>query len=335
MRDPRTFVLATAAFALFAVGIVAQVFAATVTLRAETSVEGEAIHLADLFDGVASGGETVVAAAPRPGQSLVLDAVALKRLAERQGLDWQPRDADMSATVTRATREIDGAEIESLVTEALAERLLSSEFEIELSGAWPTLVAPAELTEGPLVLDLKLDARSGRFTTQIGALRGVPAAEQAKIAGRVIHTEKLPVPIRSIAANEVISEADIEWRKFRNDHLGQDPVLSADAIIGKAPRRALRQGVPVRASELAVPLIVQKGAPVTMVYVGPGIQLTMIGRALEGGSQGQWIRVLNPQSKLMAYGAVLVDGTVQVSPGAPINASAGQVALESNDGEIW
>lgn len=331
MRDLRTFALATAAFALIAVGIVAQVFAASVTLRPESSVEGESVRLADLFEGVTKDGDAVIAAAPRPGQTVVFDAVTLTRLAERHDLDWRPRHAEESAAVSRATREIDGAEIEAQVSEALAERLLSSAFEIELGGPWPTLLAPAETTESAQILDLKVDSRSGRFVAQVGAARGVPADEQAKIAGRVVHTETIPVPIRAIAANEVIGDADIEWRKFRGDRLGQDPVLNADAIIGKAPRRALRPGLPVRASELAVPLIVQKGAPVTVVYVGPGIQLTMVGRALEGGAMGQWIRVLNPQSKLVAYGAVSPDGTVQVSTGAP----AGQVALDANDGEIW
>lgn len=331
MKDVRTIALAAAAFLLIAAGIVAQALAGAVTLRPLVSIEGESVRLADLFDGLAGGGETVVASAPRPGQSVVFDAATLIRLAERHALDWRPHDGAASATVTRAAREIEGAEIEALVTEALAERLLSSEFEIELSGAWPTLVAPTDPDQGPRLLDLRLDSRSGRFVAQIGTAPGASATEPVKLAGRVIPTETIPVPGRSIGAGEVITEADIEWRRFRADRLGQDPVLNADAIVGKAPRRALRPGVPVRASELAVPLVVQKGAPVTMVYAAPGIQLTMVGRALDGGAEGQWIRVLNPQSKLVAYGAVAPDGTVMVSTGAP----SGQVAHDSNEGEVW
>ncbi len=331
MTNFRTFALAAAAFVLFTAGIVAQVFAATVTLRPVINVEGETVRLGDLFEGIAGGADIVIAAAPRPGQSNVLDAATLKQLAQRHGLEWRPYDDAQSATITRLSREIDGSEIEALMIEALSERLLSSDFEIELSSAWPSLVTAIDANEGPELVDLKLDNRSGRFTAQLGLARGAPADQLIKIAGRVVRTETIPVPSRSIAAGEVIAEGDIDWQRFRADRLGQNPVLNAEAIVGKAPRRALRPGVPVRASELMVPLVVQKGTPVTMVYIAPGIHLSMVGRALEGGFEGQMIKVLNPQSKLVSYGAVAADGTVQVTNGAP----AGQAALDSVEGESW
>lgn len=331
MRDLRTLALATAAFLLIAFGIVAQVFAGTVTLRPEARVEGESLRLKHIFEGIANGGETVISTAPRPGQSFELDAPTLARIASRNGLDWKPNDGGESIRVVRASREIDGAAVEAVIADAVAERMASSDIELELNGEWPSVVAPAEAVDGPVLLDLKVEPRSGRFVALVAGVRGATAEEQVKIAGQMVRTENIPVPARSIAVGEVIGEADLQWRRFRADRLGQDPVLNADAILGKAPRRALRPGIPVRAADLVVPLVIQKGAPVTMIYSAPGIHLTMVGRALEAGANGQWIRVLNPQSKMVAYGAVSPDGTVLVTPGAP----AGQLALDTKDGERW
>lgn len=231
--------------------------------------------------------------------------------------------------VAQAPRAVDGSEIEALVSEAVADRLLTTEFEIEMTGGWPSLAVPPEAAGGPVVLELKIEPRTGRFQAQVAGWPGAPESARLRLGGRIVRTESIPVPVRTIGAGEVIREGDLEWRRFPSGQLGQDPVLSADAIVGKTPRRTLRAGQPVRAGELTVPLMVEKNAPVTMVYVAPGIQLTMMGKALEGGAAGQWIRVLNPQSKQIAYGTVTAEGLVMVGSGT----LGGEVALGMNQGE--
>lgn len=330
MIDLKALGLGLAAFFFIAAGVVAQVLAATVTLKPDAIVSGDSIALGHLFDGIQADGDAVIGRAPRPGHSLVLDAVTLKRLASRHNVAWAPRDTTETITITRATREIDGISIENALTDALADRLLSSGFEIELGGAWPTLMAPAEAEDAPVLIDLKLDDRSGRFSALLAATRNAPLGEQLKIVGRVIRTESIPVPARAIGAGEIIAEADLDWRTLRTDRLGQDPVVSADAIIGKAARRALKPGAPVRGGDLLMPLVIEKGTPVTMTYSVPGMHLTMQGRALEGGALGQSIRVQNPISKMILFGKVTTAGTVEVAPAA----GHGEFALGANEGGI-
>jgi len=239
--------------------------------------------------------------------------------------------AEPEAAARAETRTIQGGEVEALLSEAVAERLLTTEFEIEMMGGWPSLAAPAAALDGPALLDLKIEPRTGRFQALVAGWAKAPASAQARLAGRIVRIESIPVPVRSIGAGEVIRDADLEWRRFPSGSLGQDPVLSAEAIIGKTPRRALRAGQPVRSGDLAVPLVVEKNAPVAMVYVAPGIQLTMMGKALEGGAAGQWIRVLNPQSKQIAYGTVTAEGLVTVSA----DGFGGETVQGMNEGEIW
>jgi flagella basal body P-ring formation protein FlgA len=189
-------------------------------------------------------------------------------------------------------------------------------------------MAPAEAAEAPVLLDLRLDERSGRFTALVAATRTSPLEEQIKVVGRVIRTESIPVPARAIGAGEIIVEADLDWRTLRTDRLGQDPVVSADAIIGKSARRALKPGAPVRGGDLSMPLVVEKGAPVAIIYRVPGMHLTMQGRALEDGARGQSIRVQNPTSKVILFGTVTAAGTVEVTP----MAGPGEFARDASEG---
>lgn len=305
---------AVAAFCLIAGGIVAQALAATVTLRESVTIERNTILLSDLFEGVPAERSPDIGKAPRAGETFTFDAEALSRLSARHGLEWKPSDASVQVAVTRAGQTINGETIEAVVHEAVADRLMSASFEFEIGGGWPSFIAPTEAMDAPALIDLRHDERSGRFTATLGAFENSPADEQVKVVGRVIRTESVPMPIRAIAPGSRITERDLEWRSVRIDRMPQDPVLSADGIVGKAAKRPLKPGQLVRAADLIDPIVVAKGAPVTVVYSTQGIQLTMLGKAIEDGAVGQTVRVLNPQSRLVAVGVVSNDGSVHVGP---------------------
>jgi flagella basal body P-ring formation protein FlgA len=56
---------------------------------------------------------------------------------------------------------------------------------------------------------------------------------------------------------------------------------------------------------------------VTIVYEGPGLLLTLRGRANEGGARGETITIANPQTKKTLQGKVVAPGTVSVGPALP------------------
>ena len=61
--------------------------------------------------------------------------------------------------------------------------------------------------------------------------------------------------------------------------------------IGFAARQPLRPGQPLRTADLMKPEMVQRNDNVTLVYEVPGILLTMRGKALEAGAEGDIINV--------------------------------------------
>jgi flagella basal body P-ring formation protein FlgA len=71
------------------------------------------------------------------------------------------------------------------------------------------------------------------------------------------------------------------------------------------------------------PATVQKGATVLMALDSPGIALTAQGQALEAGSIGERIRVLNPVSRAVIEAEVTGTDRVRVAPGGiPLSVAA-------------
>src|ERR1700686_1679875 len=79
------------AFAAVAIGLGGPAAAGSVSLRAMGSSSGD-ITLGDLFDNAGAAGGAVVGTGAPPGQSAVLDAAAVQRIARDHGLDWANPD---------------------------------------------------------------------------------------------------------------------------------------------------------------------------------------------------------------------------------------------------
>ena len=69
------------------------------------------------------------------------------------------------------------------------------------------------------------------------------------------------------------------------------------------------------------PDLVQRNETVTLVYEVPGVVLTIRGKAVDGGAEGDVINVLNEQSKRIVQGMIVGPGRVAVNNGSPRVAS--------------
>jgi flagella basal body P-ring formation protein FlgA len=73
----------------------------------------------------------------------------------------------------------------------------------------------------------------------------------------------------------------------------------------------------LRQSDLQKPEMVARNENVTITYEVPGIILTMRGQALEAGTQGDLISVLNVQSKKPIHATIIGPGRVSVAATTP------------------
>lgn len=113
-----------------------------------------------------------------------------------------------------------------------------------------------------------------------------------------------------VGPGKALAESDVTLERRDVTNL-PDPIGIVDDAIGQTSRRSLRAGDVLRASQLAAPIVVKRGDPVTMTARQDGIEVSMGGEALDAGARGAVVRVKNSASGQVVRMRVLDAGTVQ------------------------
>lgn len=285
----------------------------TLILRAAVTVDDNLVRLGDLFVGAGSKAEVGVGQAPAPGRRVVYNARLLYRIAQAHGLHWRPMSIHDHVVVERESIVIDGEEIERHILAALVDKDVDPErVAIELASPGLRLHLAADANPTVAVDVVAYDPRSGRFTAAVVAPFDDPTAQPVRVSGRLHDVTDVPILADRVMRGEVIGADDVQWLRLRTDRLPGNTVLDANGLIGQTPKRTLRPGEPVRASEVQRPVVVPKGGLVTLVLTTSGMQLTVRGRALEDGGEGDAIRVANVQSHTLVEGIVSGAGRVTI-----------------------
>jgi flagellar basal body P-ring formation protein FlgA len=82
-------------------------------------------------------------------------------------------------------------------------------------------------------------------------------------------------------------------------------------------RKQVRAGQALKVADLGKPDLVQRDQNVTLIYESAGLYLTIRGKALEGGTEGDVVNVLNLQSKRTVSGVVIGREQVAISVATP------------------
>ncbi|HLO76354.1 MAG TPA: flagellar basal body P-ring formation chaperone FlgA [Magnetospirillum sp.] len=290
------------------------------SLRAAANIEGDTVKLGDLWDNLEEKADIVIAPAPQPGKRITADARWLTAVAQNYGVNWQPANMFERIVIERAGQTVDIKLIESELREALAAEGVQVPFNFEIiNRSALSMVVPA--AGGPIgvaVRDVIWDNRTSRFTATVEAPAGSPNALRQRINGHVFAVSRVPVLNRTIGRGDVITERDVEWVDARADAVRRDVITDIRQLVGQEPRLQVRQGAPVRASDLQRPVAVARNSTVTMVVKTPFMKLTTQGRAMEEGGKGDVIRVTNLNSKRVVEAVVEGPGMVAVIPNGAV-----------------
>jgi flagella basal body P-ring formation protein FlgA len=132
------------------------------------------------------------------------------------------------------------------------------------------------------------------------------------------------VPVHDIERGEIIADSDFVDQTIAPERMRPGTVTAFSQVAGREARRLLHAGEPVRSDDVRMPILVAKGATVTMTFSAPGISLTATGRAMSEGGLGEAVVVENPISFRQV--SCVVTGTGTVRAGDVIPASGAQVA---------
>jgi flagellar basal body P-ring formation protein FlgA len=299
------------------------------TLRRSVVVTSEIVRIGDLIDNAGGFAAIPVFRSPDVGTTGAVPARKVVEAARAHNLFGVETGDVIAVDVTRAGRVITRKELEARIVRLLSgTNGLGGISDLTLNFDRIPANINADL---PPDADLKAmrasyEARTGRFDVVFDVPVGVSRRTLLRYTGTLIETADAVVPNRTIGRGEVIRAGDLAVeRRPRAEVTGEVPATIAE-VAGRAARQALRQGVPVRRTDLAKPEMVKRDDNVNLIYEVPGILLTTRGKALESGGEGDLISVLNPQSKRTVQGIVTGFGRVDISPVAsrPVIAAASQ-----------
>jgi flagellar basal body P-ring formation protein FlgA len=293
---------------------------ATPVLRANVNVTSDVVRIGDVIDNAGPASQIAIYRAPDLGTSGKLPvAQVLAALRAHQVIGVDTREI-VEISVTRLARTLDGKDIETQVGLALEHRSglgdaanLSLTFDREVQ----TLQLDASNSGAMQPISAKYDARSGRFdvTFEIDNAAGA-GPTKLRFTGTAIETVEAAVLARGVERSEVLKSSDVIVERRPKAEVGND-VASRDRAVGMQARRQLRAGQALRIADLAKPDLVQRDQAVTLIYESAGLYLTIRGKALEAGTEGDVVNVLNLQSKRTVSGVVISRGQVSVAVPAP------------------
>ncbi|CAA7615821.1 Flagellar basal body P-ring biosynthesis protein [Candidatus Terasakiella magnetica] len=286
-------------------------------LKPSVMLDGDVIRLGDLWENIGDKAETPLANAPQPGKRITLETRWLAAVASSYGIDWHPASAFERSVVERAGRAVDPRAIETELREALALEGAPANASMEISNRTALqIMVPAGTTPTIAIRDLIYDQRMNRFTAMVEVPAGSPNASRVKVNGHIFASARIPVLSHAMGRGDVITEKDIEWADVREEVVRRDILTSARQLIGQEPRYQLRAGAPIRTVEVQKPVVVAKNSSVTMMVRTKFMTLTAQGRAVEDGSTGDVIRVVNIHSKQTVDAKVEGPGQVSVTLGS-------------------
>ncbi|MCO5131066.1 MAG: flagellar basal body P-ring formation protein FlgA [Xanthobacteraceae bacterium] len=297
-------------------------------LRADVTVTADIVRIGDMIDNAGAAAAIAIYRAPDPGTTGKLPAAqVLATLRAHQVIGIDARNL-REVAVTRLARTIDVKEIEQGVARALEHRNgLGAAGDIELSfdrGIEPLRLDVAN-TGALHPVAVRFDSRNGRFDTVFEiANTGGAAPARLRFTGTAVDTVEAVVLTRALDRNEIVKASDVAIERRPRAEVGRDVAVSAQ-VVGMQARRQLRQGQALRSSDLAKPDLVQRDQAVTIVYKTAGITLTIRGKALENGAEGDAVSVMNLQSKRTFSGTVVGRNQVVVTP-QPVAATEASLA---------
>ncbi|HVV60432.1 MAG TPA: flagellar basal body P-ring formation chaperone FlgA [Pseudolabrys sp.] len=285
-------------------------------LRAEATVTTDVVRVGDLVDNAGIIANVPIFRAPDLGSTGMVSAERVVEAVREHALIGLDTGGITDVVVTRASRAIPGKAIEAVVSRALASQFAlgtPGDIALNFDRGLRTIYVPPSAKGEPHVTRLSYEPRDGRFTAFVEIANMRAASHVLRFTGTATVTVEVAMLTRGLNRGDVIKSADVVTERRPKAELGNDVITSADQIVGRAARNALRAGRPLRSFDLMKPDLVQRNDPVTLVYRVPGIMLTVRGKAIESGTEGDVISVLNEQSKRTVQGVVTGPGHVLVT----------------------
>ncbi|MGD0849795.1 flagellar basal body P-ring formation chaperone FlgA [Bradyrhizobium sp.] len=296
-----------------------EVIAAPV-LRASVTVESDVVRIGDVIDNAGTSAQIAIYRAPDLGTTGSLPtAQVIAALQAHQVIGVDTRDIK-AISVTRLSRSFEAKEIQLAVAHALEHRSglgdagnLNLIFDRDVGD----VRLEASNTGALQPVSVRFEPRNGRFdiSFEVSNENNTPAA-RLRFTGIAIETVEAAVLTRNVERNDVLKSSDVVTERRPKAEVGSDAAVRSRAL-GMQMRKQLRAGQAIKVADLGKPDLVQRDDNVTLIFESAGLYLTIRGKAVDAGTEGDVVNVLNLQSKRIVSGVVIGRGQVAISVATP------------------
>ena len=292
------------------------------TLRAKVSVAGEIVRIGDLVDHAGAVANVAVFRAPDLGQTGLVATARVIEALRAHNLSEIDAHGLAGVEVTRLARTIDVNEIQGRIAEVLARQHRFGSFD-DLVFAFDRAAPALQYDPGagePVIVRAGFDTYSRRFDVSF-EIAGASRPQYVRYTGTLTESVEATLLTRPLARGDVIKASDVVVERVAKG-ASAAALAKTGTVVGMAVRNALQANQPLRSADLMRPELVHANENVTMFFEAPGLVLTVRGKALESGTEGDVVNILNIQSKRTVQGTVIGLGRVSITSTTPVVVAA-------------
>lgn len=290
------------------------------TLRANVTVSSDVVRIGDVIENAGTASQIAIFRAPDLGTTGSLPVAQLiSALRAHQVIGVDTRDI-REVSVTRSSRALASKDVEVQIARVLERRNglgdasnLSITFDRDLRELQLDAANSGDL-RASLV---RFDPRNGRFDITFDVPNEATyTPTKLRFTGVAVETVETAVLTRSVERNDVLKASDVAVERRPKTETGND-VTTRDRAVGMQARKQMRAGQALKAADLGKPDLVSRDQNVTLIYDAPGLYLTGRGKAVDSGTSGDVVNIMNLQSKRVVQGIVTGPGQVSVMIASP------------------
>jgi len=220
-----------------------------------------------------------------------------------------------SIQVVRASRRLDHATLEKIFTDYVLSHTSHApeDVSVEKVRARGSPILPAgDWTHE--VKGEKGDRLAGSVALTVDFFVDGEKARSLEITGRVEIYQRVVHARIPLDKDTVLEPFHVELRRAKVPSNSIPYATRLEEVVGKKLARDLESGTPIHLRMLDKHVVVEKGAPVTIVHRDGGLKLTAKGLAEKEGGVGDVIQVSNLSSHRTVVGRVVDSETVLLLP---------------------
>lgn len=281
-------------------------------LKHDITVSGPIVTVGDMFDDAGLAAENPLFRAPKPGTSGLVPLADIRSATARIGIESFDAAGFDAVRVSRSATIVDQAILTTLINQDLAARgIITSGMSADTIFTTPITPLNAEAIPQPAsVISLRYLPGTGAFSARF-AIAGIE--QPLDVSGNIEMMIEAPHLTGTFPAGTILSADDIAMRPIPLRFAESTGIARLEDLVGKALKRPSRDGMMLKASDVAAPLTISKNDLVTIYFRKGPMTLTVKGQAVTGATIGAPVQVINLMSKRVISATAVAAGAVEVS----------------------